>query len=221
MKVAILLIGCYLVGSIPFGVIVGRLVRGVDIRKYGSGNIGFSNVLRVLGPGPAAIVLAADALKGFVPVLVGRRLLPTWSVTDLDLALLAVGFAPILGHSFSVFLGFRGGRGVTTTGGVLLGLCWPAALTALAVWLGVVGVTRYISLGSVAAAVSVPIYMVIAGRRWEWIVFWALVAALVILRHISNIGRLLAGTETKIGQRADVGDRDEQSRSGAAGEEDA
>jgi len=205
MRVATLLTLSYLCGSIPFGVIVGRLLRGVDVRKYGSGNIGFSNVLRVLGPGPAGIVLVGDALKGFLPVLAGRALLPRWSVTDLDLALLAVAFAPILGHSFSIFLRFQGGRAVTTTGGVLLGLCWPAALISLAVWLLLVGLTRYISVGSIAAAVSVPIYMIVADKRWEWVAFWSLVAALVILRHIPNIGRLLARKETRIGQKVEPG----------------
>jgi glycerol-3-phosphate acyltransferase PlsY len=205
MNTAFLLLGSYLVGSIPFGVIVGRLARGIDIRKYGSGNIGFSNVLRVLGPGAAAVVLAGDTLKGLLPVLVGRRLLAAWHVTDVDLALLAVGFAPILGHSFSVFLHFRGGRAVTTTGGVLLGLCWPGAVAGVAVWLALVGATRYISLGSIGAAISVPVYMVAAGKRWEWDLFWALVAALVILRHLPNIGRLLAGEETKIGEKVQVG----------------
>ena len=204
MRIALLLLGSYLVGSIPVGVIVGRLWRGVDVRKYGSGNIGFSNVLRVLGWRPAALVLTADALKGLVPVLVGRSLLTAWRVPEIDLWLLAVALAPILGHSFSIFIGFRGGRAVTTTGGVLLGLAWPAAAIALAVWLALVGLTRYISVGSMAAAASVPMYMALAGKRWEWVVFWCAVAALVILRHRPNVGRLLSGTETKIGQTVPV-----------------
>ena len=204
MRIALLLLGAYLIGSIPFGVIVGRRWRGVDGRKYGSGNIGFSNVLRVLGWRPAALVLAADALKGLVPVLVGRWLLTTWRVPEIDLWLLAVALAPILGHSFSIFIGFRGGRAVTTTTGVLFGLAPLGAAIAVAIWFALVGLTRYISVGSMAAAVSVPVYMALSGKRWEWIVFWCAVAALVILRHLPNIGRLLSGTEIKIGQTVPV-----------------
>jgi len=214
MPVCFLLIGAYLIGSIPFGVIVGRVLRGVDVRKYGSGNIGFSNVLRVLGPGPAAMVLIGDGIKGAAPVLLGRWLLRSWFVGDPDLWLLAVGFAPILGHSFSVFLGFGGGRGVATTGGVLAGLCWPAAAIGLLVWAVSVGVTRYISVGSMAAAASVPIYMALAGKRWEWTVFWCGVALLVVVRHLPNISRLLSGTEVKIGQRVEV-----EEKSGESAEE--
>jgi glycerol-3-phosphate acyltransferase PlsY len=204
MRIALLLLGSYLVGSIPFGVIVGRLWRGVDVRKYGSGNIGFSNVLRVLGWKPAALVLVADALKGLAPMLVARSLLNAWAVPEIDLWLLAVAIAPILGHSFSLFLGFRGGRAVTTAGGVLLGFTWPGAAIALATWLVLVGLTRYISVGSMAAASSVPAYMALSGKRWEWIVFWCAVAALVILRHRPNVARLLSGTEIKIGQKVHI-----------------
>jgi glycerol-3-phosphate acyltransferase PlsY len=202
MRVALLLMSAYLVGSIPFGVVIGQAWRGVDVRKYGSGNIGFSNVLRVLGWKPASVVLVGDALKGAIPVLAGRTLLRQWGVAEADLWLLAVGLAAILGHSFPVFLRFRGGRAVTTTGGVLLGLAWPAALMGLAVWLVVVWLTRYISAGSMAAALTVPIYMLLVGKRREWVVCWCAVAALVVLRHLPNIKRLFAGTEAKIGQRA-------------------
>lgn len=201
MRISLLLVSSYLVGSIPFGVIVGRAWRGVDVRKYGSGNIGFSNVLRVLGWQPASVVLLGDAAKGLIPMLVARAAFRAWNLREPDLWLLAVALAAILGHTFSVFLGFRGGRAVTTTGGVLLGLCWPAALIGLAIWLTLVGITRYISVGSMAAAASVPVYMLLSGRRWEWLAFWSAVAALVILRHTPNIRRLLSGTEAKIGQR--------------------
>jgi glycerol-3-phosphate acyltransferase PlsY len=205
MRIALLLIAAYLVGSLPFGIIVGRAWRGVDVRKYGSGNIGFSNVLRVLGWGPAAVVLIGDVLKGMLPVLAGRAVLGAWAVPEPDLWVLAVGLAPIIGHTFSVFLGFTGGRAVATAGGVLLGMSWPTALVGLAVWLLAVGLSRYISVGSMAAAASVPICMAARGARWEWGAFWSAVAALVIARHIPNLGRLLTGTEAKIGQRVDLG----------------
>jgi glycerol-3-phosphate acyltransferase PlsY len=200
MRIALVIIGGYLVGSIPFGVIIGRAWRGVDVRQYGSRNIGFSNVLRVLGPGPALVVLLGDVLKGAAPVLTGRALLSAWGAPHADLWALPVALAPILGHSFSIFLRFRGGRGVATTLGVLFGMSWPAALVGLGVWLALVAATRYISVGSMVAAAAVPAYMIAAGKRWEWWAFWGAVALLVILRHIPNMGRLLKGTEAKIGQ---------------------
>jgi glycerol-3-phosphate acyltransferase PlsY len=204
MRIILLLLASYLIGSVPFGVLVGRRLRGVDVRRYGSGNIGFSNVLRVLGPIPAAVVLGGDVLKGALPVVAGRYLLSAWGVPESDVWLLAVALAPILGHSFSVFLGFRGGRAVATTCGTLLGLCWPAAVVAIGVWMVVVGITRYISVGSIAAAAAVPIYMALGGVRWEWGAFWTGVAALVIARHVPSLGRLLQGTEARLGERVEV-----------------
>jgi len=204
MRIAILIACAYLLGSLPFGLMVGRWVRGVDIRKFGSGNIGFSNVLRVLGPGPASLVLVGDTLKGVIPVVVGRRLLVSWGVSPADLWVLAVALAAILGHSFSVFCGFRGGRAVATALGTLLGLCWPSALIALSIWLALVAATRYISLGSMVAALSVPTYIALAHRPPSWIAFWSAIALLIVVRHLPNIKRLLSGTETKIGQRVNV-----------------
>ncbi len=203
MAVALLLICSYLVGSIPFGVIVGRR-RGVDVRKHGSGNIGASNVLRVLGPGPAAVVFAGDVAKGLAPVLVGRAVLRSWAVPQADLWLLAVALAPVLGHTFSVFLRFQGGRAVATTLGALLGMSWAAGLVGLGVWLIVLALTRYISVASIFAASVVPIYLALAGARMEWTLFWMAVAALIILRHIPNLGRLLEGTESRVGERLKV-----------------
>ena len=200
MKVALLMGAAYLLGSIPFGVLAGRS-RGVDVRKHGSGNIGFSNVLRVLGPGPAVLVFVADVLKGAVPMLAGRWLLSAWDVGHADLWLLAVGLAPILGHAFSVFLGFRGGRAVATTLGVLLGMVWQAGLVGLGVWIVVVAITRYISVASITASAAVPVFMAFSGVRLEWTLFWTVVAALIILRHVPNLGRLLEGRESKIGER--------------------
>jgi glycerol-3-phosphate acyltransferase PlsY len=218
MRIALVIIGGYLVGSIPFGVIIGRAWRGVDVRQYGSRNIGFSNALRVLGPGPAFVVLLGDVLKGAAPVLAGRALLRSWGLQGLDLWMLAVALAPILGHSFSIFLRFRGGRAVATTLGVLLGMSWPAALISLAVWLALVGVTRYISVGSMAASAAVPAYMALSRAPWQWTAFWAAVGLLIILRHIPNMGRLLKGTEAKIGQTVPAESRGDQS---TEGEDDA
>jgi len=203
MGIAVLLLYSYLLGSIPFGVIVGR-ARGVDIRQHGSGNIGATNVLRVLGPGPAALVFAGDVTKGLVPVLVGQALLRSWAVPRADLWVLAVALAPILGHTFSVFLRFRGGRAVATTLGALLGMSWLAGVIGLCIWIVVVGLTRYISLASIIASPFVPVYLALSGNRLAWCVFWAAIAALIIARHIPNIGRLLEGTEPKIGKGVEV-----------------
>lgn len=204
MSIATLLLCSYLLGSIPFGVIVGRS-RGVDIRKHGSGNIGATNVLRLLGPGPAALVMAGDVLKGLLPVVVGRSLLRSWSVHEPELWLLAVALAPILGHTFSIFLRFHGGRAVAATLGALLGMSWHAGLVGLGVFVLLTAVTRYVSIASIAAAAFVPIYLALAGTRPAWAAFWTAIAALIIARHIPNIGRLLAGTEPKIGQRVAIG----------------
>jgi glycerol-3-phosphate acyltransferase PlsY len=204
LPVIVLIAGGYLLGSMPFGVIVGRVWRGIDIRQYGSGNIGFSNALRVLGWKAASAVFVGDVLKGFVPVFVGRPVLAAAQVPNAELWLLPVALGPILGHCFSVFLGFRGGRAIATTLGVLLGLAPIAGLSGLGVWLVVVALTRYISVASVAASATVPAVVAITGAPWERIVFWCAIAALVIGRHAPNIKRLLAGKETKIGQRVVV-----------------
>jgi len=206
MGIAVLLLCSYLLGSIPFGMIVGR-ARGVDIRQHGSGNIGATNVLRVLGPGPAALVFAGDVTKGLVPVLVGGALLRSWAVPRADLWVLAVALAPILGHTFSVFLRFRGGRAVATTLGALLGMSWPAGVIGLCIWIVVVGLTRYISLASIIASPSVPVYLALSGTRPAWCIFWAAIAALIIARHIPNIRRLLEGTEPRIGEGVEVSRR--------------
>jgi glycerol-3-phosphate acyltransferase PlsY len=203
MKLALLLAGGYLLGSIPFGVIVGRL-RGVDIRKHGSGNIGASNVLRLLGPGPAVCVLAGDALKGLLPVLVGRDLLDAWGVPHADTWVLGVALAPVLGHSFSVFLGFRGGRAVATALGALCGMLWQGGVVAVVAWLVVLAATRYISVASITGSAAVPIYLALARAPVQWTLFWTAVAVLIIVRHLPNLGRLLAGTETKIGEKVEL-----------------
>ncbi len=211
MSVAILIIASYLIGSIPFGVIVGR-ARGVDIRKHGSGNIGASNVLRLLGPGPAAAVFAGDVLKGVIPVVAGRVLLGGGLAPaqhHADVWLLGIALAAILGHTFSAFLGLRGGRAVATTLGTLLGMSWQAGLVGFGIWVVVVAATRYISVASIIASAAVPIYLGVTGAGTAHTVFWAAIAALIVARHIPNMRRLMSGTEAKIGQMVelDAGDR--------------
>ncbi|MCX5660056.1 MAG: glycerol-3-phosphate 1-O-acyltransferase PlsY [Planctomycetota bacterium] len=205
----------YLSGSIPFGLLIGK-ARGVDVRKAGSGNIGATNVGRVLGRKWGGFCFALDVLKGLLPVLIAGLVLGYAGRRDLDPAdawrWLAVAIAAVLGHVFPVWLGFKGGKGVATALGVLLGF-WPVltlpGLAALVTWVAVVAVTRYVSLGSVLAAIALPAYVAVGAwlaqtpvaRVVPFLVVTGLMAALVIARHRANIARLLAGTENKLGSR--------------------
>lgn len=199
------LIVCYLLGAIPFGVIVGKVTRGIDIRDYGSGNIGASNVLRTLGRGPAFAVFVLDTIKGTAAVVLCSALgMKPWLVVT-------GGVLSILGHSFSVFLRFRGGKGVATSLGIIIGLNPIIAAVAFGVWLLVVGVTRIISVGSILAAASVPAMMLVWDKHREYQTVALVAALLIVVKHASNIRRLIAGTETRIGQRVTVDDEgDEQ-----------
>ena len=211
--VAILIPIAYLVGSIPFGLIVG-LAKGIDPRKAGSGNIGATNLGRLLGGRYFALVFTLDLLKGMLPMLAASFVLRSESLTTTDYLLwLGVGLAAILGHMFSVFLKFKGGKGVATSAGVMLGL-WPyftgPGLAAIAGFLLIVLVTRYISVGSMGGAVLFPVAYVVIGRWRGWdvlgsqlplLVFGVLVALLIIYKHRANIARLTAGTEPKLGRK--------------------
>ncbi len=194
MPLAVVVIS-YLIGAIPTGLIVVRLLSGEDIRRHGSGNIGTVNVLRVAGPATAIVVLAVDIVKGLVPVLLAVRAgAPAW------VAVLG-GLAAIAGHNWSVFLRFQGGKGVATSFGVLLGLSWSAAAVAAAVWIVTVAVTRYASLGSLLAVVSVPITLWRLRQPDEYVSFGVIAALFAIYRHRANLQRLVAGTELHITDR--------------------
>jgi len=191
-------VASYLVGAIPTSYLVVRLVRGEDLRKLGSGNLGATNLFRVLGWRYAVPVGLFDMLKGAVPVLVfapragGGELVP-----------LLLGVTAVIGHVFPVFIGFRGGKGVATGAGVVLGLAPWAFLAALVTWAVLVRLTGYVSLGSVVAALVMPaaLYLVYPERRQLVWLFVAL-AALIVLLHRANIRRLLAGTEHRFGRPA-------------------
>jgi glycerol-3-phosphate acyltransferase PlsY len=209
MNALILIIPAYLLGSIPFGLIIAK-AHGKDLRSIGSGNIGATNVSRALGRKWAYFCFVLDGLKGFVPTLVAVLLISAApSITDLLLTL-AVGVAAILGHIFPIYIKFKGGKGVTTSFGVALGL-WPfytlCALFAFALWAVVVLIWRYVSLASIVASVAFPLALVLAiilVHDWKLPQLWPLLIAavaipvMVIIRHRENIKRLLAGTETKI-----------------------
>jgi acyl phosphate:glycerol-3-phosphate acyltransferase len=185
----------YFIGAVPTGLLLVRLLKGEDIRQLGSGNIGAVNVLRVAGVGTGVAVLVVDILKGLIPVLLATRLnSPAW------LAVLC-GIAAIAGHNWSVFLGFRGGKGIATSYGVLIGLSWPAAAVAAAVWVGVVAVTRYASLGSLLGVACVPFALWWLRQPIEYVYFGILAALFAIYRHRGNIQRLVAGSELRITDR--------------------
>jgi glycerol-3-phosphate acyltransferase PlsY len=189
----------YLIGAIPTGLIVGRWAAGIDLREHGSRNIGFTNALRVLGWKVGVPVLLIDVGKAAAAVLLIPDLLP---VSDLAFYPVIIGLTVLIGNIFNVFLGFRGGKGVATALGVYLGLAWLPTLIALGVFLLVVAATRFVSLGSICAAIALPVGIaVLSGLGF---LFWstALVSALVLWRHRENVGRLLAGTERRIGQKA-------------------
>jgi len=194
---ALVAAGGYLLGSTPFGVLVGRWSRGVDIREFGSGKTGFTNSLRTLGLGPSIVVLAGDLLKGVIPVLVAAALSP-----HPELRVLA-GVAAVTGHILPVFAGFKGGRGVTTSWGATLAMMPQVAILLLLVAAALAYASRYMSLVSVLTTVTgavVAVSLALAGRVPVAYGVWGLTApAIIIVTHLDNLRRLRAGTEPKIG----------------------
>ena len=194
----------YVLGATPTGYLVARS-RGVDIRSTGSGNIGATNVLRTLGVAAGVLVLLGDAVKGAVPVLLVRTFAPRWlpSVPPAQLEWLALcaGLCAVLGHVYTFWLGFKGGKGIATSGGVLAALVPGPFLVVLTVFLLVALVSRYVSLASVVAAAVLPFATWLFGRGIPLIVVTAIMAALAIYKHKENMKRLLQGTERRIGRR--------------------
>jgi glycerol-3-phosphate acyltransferase PlsY len=218
LAVLCLLAVAYVAGSVPFGVLVGRL-RGVDVLAAGSKNIGATNVSRLLGRRWGILVFALDVLKGLAPTLVAGFVFRAYRGADslspitANLAWLAVAITCVVGHNFSVFLRFRGGKGVATSLGAALGV-FPEltipGLGALALWGAVVSVSRYVSLGSVIACGAFPVFAVLYSvyrgdhvlrNDWPFLLFALLAAGLGIYRHRANLRRLRMGTEPRIGQK--------------------
>jgi len=212
MNFAILVIGAYLLGSVPFGLLIAK-AHGKDLRVIGSGNIGATNLARAVGRKWAYVCFCLDAAKGLLPMLAAglmRSAEPT--VAELAFTLIA-GCAAILGHIFPVYIGFKGGKGVATSFGVALGL-WPyftlCSLISFAVWLVVVLLSRYISLASIIAAVTFPVVLVLGvwltpswrfGNLWPLLVGAVAIPVIVVIRHRHNIKRLISGTESKVLQK--------------------
>jgi glycerol-3-phosphate acyltransferase PlsY len=192
LTIGLVWLGSYLAGSIPAGVVFARLFRGIDVRRSGSGNIGSANVFRVAGPGPAALTLLFDAVKGFLPVIIAQQLgLPLW-------AQLLSGGAAIIGHNWSIILRGRGGKGIATSLGVLLAFAPLVTVIALAVWIVVIVGSRYASLASLLMMASLPILLALFHYESAYWIFAAGLLLLAIYRHRGNIQRLLHGTELKI-----------------------
>ena len=200
---ALVVIGSYLLGSIPFGYLAGR-IAGVDIRTCGSGNVGATNVMRTLGKGYGYPVFFADFLKGLVAVkmsiLVAARVQPEWISSEIFG--IAAAISSVLGHSFPLWLRFKGGKGVATSAGALFGLVPVAALVGVAIWIMIFWLTRYVSVASIAAAAALPFVILITtwlSRTNTKSLFYSSVclAAVVIWRHRLNLSRLMRGTEPR------------------------
>ncbi|WP_237151539.1 glycerol-3-phosphate 1-O-acyltransferase PlsY [Oryzibacter oryziterrae] len=187
------LAGGYLLGSIPFGLLLTKAAGLGDVRAIGSGNIGATNVLRTGRKGLAAATLLLDAFKGTAAVLIARQF-------SMDLAIVA-GFGAFLGHLFPIWLGFKGGKGVATYIGILLGLFWPAVLIFAGVWLGMAYFFRYSSLAALTATVVIPVALWGLGEP-RMAVMFGILSIIVWVKHKANIERLLAGTEGKIGKKS-------------------
>jgi len=204
----LLLLSGYLLGSIPSGWLAARWLAGLDIREHGSGSTGATNVLRVLGKGPALAVFAVDVLKGTAAVLLAKALLSlpgagvSWAV---DSWVVAAGLAALAGHIWPVWLGWKGGKAVATGLGMLLGLTWPVGLACFGIFLTVLSLSRIVSLSSVVAALALPLLMLAwfgsGGLRPAYLALALLTTALVLWRHRANLQRLLEGTEPRLGEK--------------------
>lgn len=192
-----ILLACgYILGSIPFGLLIGR-IKGVDIRKEGSGNIGATNVQRTLGWMPAAFSFLLDFAKGFVPVILAVIFgLELWQAA-------AIGASVVTGHCWSVFLLFKGGKGISTTFAVVVALDWRIGLGCLALWLVILLLSRYVSLASIIAASVMPFGFLVVTFNLPLFGILVIVAAIAILKHSENMKRLAAGNENMIGRKVE------------------
>lgn len=188
----LLILASYLVGSVPFGLLIGKMA-GKDVRTEGSRNIGATNVNRLLGKKFGILTLVCDCMKGYLPMLIGSWL--TGASPAGNLVVLGCGLAAVVGHMFPVYLGFRGGKGVATGLGVFLFLSPPAILISLVVFVATVGISGFVSAGSLLASGLMPVWLFFLGAPFVTILTAAAVAGLIWIKHHENIGRLLKGEE--------------------------
>lgn len=210
MSYALIAVASYLLGSIPTGFLVAR-VKGIDIRKVGSGNIGATNALRVLGKPAGILVLLVDALKGWVAVRVVAMLIveqfssPDVLGRDRVIAAIVASLFAVLGHNYPCWLGFKGGKGIATSAGVLTALVPRALLIILSVWIVLCATTRYVSIGSLAASATLPFATWLTTHDWTLTVVTGAMGVLAIYKHKGNIQRLMSGTELRLGQKRPEG----------------
>lgn len=195
----------YLLGSIPVGYILGRVLKGIDVRCFGSGNFGATNVFRVISPTAGAIVLILDILKGLIAVtVIGDFVLHSVPEADQILVRLVLGICAVCGHNWTAFLKFKGGKGVATSTGVLLGLSLKIPQLGLivglclGVWVIVLLISGFVSLSSIVASISLPVFILVFNQPFELLIFGVALCLFVVYRHKSNIHRLLRGEEGKI-----------------------
>ena len=203
-ELVVVVVASYLVGAIPVGYVAGRALKGIDVRRYGSGSTGATNVMRVLGRGPFLGVVVADAFKGYIPVLV------TWYVFGTHDLQVASGIAAVLGHDYPVYIGFRGGRGVATSFGVYAAMALPLAVGLFAVGLFILLALRYMSVMSMVtvplgalAFLLLAVFHVDNDFTYTKAIFGAFATAFVLLTHVGNMRRLAKGTEPKFGEAAE------------------
>ena len=206
MALILMILLCYVIGSIPTSIIVSKVLRGIDIRDYGSGNAGATNVYRVLGLGPAVLVSVVDMGKGLASVLLISKIAVERPL-DADWVQIIAGLAAIVGHVWSVFSRFRGGKGVNTAAGVLVALAPWATLIGFLVWLALTFSTRYVSVGSMSAAIALPVVLFI--ERFvlarvistQVLILGCVAGVFILITHRANIGRLLRGKENRFGSK--------------------
>jgi glycerol-3-phosphate acyltransferase PlsY len=189
----------YIIGSIPTAYIFGRVLKGIDIREYGSGNIGATNVFRVIGKGPGIAVLVIDIIKGFIcATYLASGFLYLAPVTRPELYRILAGLSAIAGHNWTLFLKFKGGKGVAASAGVVIGLIPKIFWLGFLVWLITFFITGFVSLGSIVAAISIPIFTLAFGEPAEIVIFMCLLCLIIVYKHKQNIRRLTRGEEKRI-----------------------
>jgi len=198
-------VAAYCLGAFPTSYLMGKVLKGIDIRRHGSGNVGATNVYRVVGKVPGVLVLIVDMGKGWVPVVLGAPWVIVAGVTlPLETVQALLGLCAVCGHIWSPFLGFGGGKGVATATGVLLGLSPVLAGLAALVWIGVAMTTRYVSVSSMVAVTIVPFLMAATARPTSWVMVGAVLCVIIVARHRPNIVRLLHHEEHRIGEKVRV-----------------